>query len=46
MYRNKGDFLGPGQAGKIKNSNIGMVDQEEQEIQIQGLGSNGQHTNG
>lgn len=29
-----------------QNSQIGMVDQQEQEIQIQGWGSNGQHTNG
>lgn len=29
-----------------QNTQIGMVDQQEQEIQIVGLGSNGQHKNG
>lgn len=28
-----------------QNAQIGMVDQQEQEIHIQGLGSSGQHTN-
>lgn len=37
--------VGPIEVGE-QNGQIGMVDQQEQEIKIQGLGSNGQHTNG